>query len=260
MANPVVSVIVPLHNHENWIEECLYALAAQDYRPLRVVVVDDGSTDGGRQVVLSLLEDLYMTGADPARIARGVLRGTDIPLLTLGFDQARGPAFARNRGIEAAFEQTDIFGFCDSDDLYHPSKVSLSVRRFLAAPEVGLVYSDYDTFRADGLRLRQFKPAFDREYLERECIINCDSLVRKSVFERVGGFEETLRVAEDYDLWLRATEVFPASHVAESLVSVRIGPHSSTDTVPNEVWVENSRRVMARMHERKGKRLCPVST
>jgi glycosyltransferase involved in cell wall biosynthesis len=160
-ATPVaVTVIVPLHNHVDFIDECLDSLVAQDY-PIQIVVVDDGSTDGSLDRVLRRLSGIvYPEQQDEPWVCKGLIgSGTPLPLMACRFKEARGPSFARNWGIRVAWEATDVFGFLDSDDTYAPNKVSRSLDIIQRDPEViGAVYSDFDTFRS-----RTARPGVSRQ-------------------------------------------------------------------------------------------------
>lgn len=243
-----VAAVVPVHDHERWVADAVRSVAAQDHRPLRLVVVDDGSTDGSLDRVLSLMDQYASAGRGPV-VARG--RVGDVPTTVLRYEQAAGPAAARNRGMEAEWAWADAFALLDSDDAYAPSKVSRSVARLAASPDVGAVYSDYDTVTDDGTVVRQYKEPFCRRRLLQECIVNCDSVVRKSALEAVGVFDESLRTCEDYDLWLRLSERYLLSHLAEPLVTIRVGPHSSSATVPTETWRRCHARVFEKLRERR---------
>jgi glycosyltransferase involved in cell wall biosynthesis len=155
-------------------------------------------------------------------------------------ERARGPAAARNAGIQAA-PGADIYALCDSDDLYLPGKIEQSLR--LMAPGVGLVYSDYETLSPEGLVLRQWKEPFCRRRLAQECLPNSDSLFLGEAL-RANLFDEGMRVCEDYHVWARLSARYMVRHLAEPLVRIRTGPHSSTSTVSREEWLRCHARVM----------------
>jgi glycosyltransferase involved in cell wall biosynthesis len=100
-----VSVIVPLYNKAAWIERCLDSIARQSYRDFEVIVVDDGSTDGGERKI-------------PARAGNGSVR--------LIQQANAGPGAARNRGVREA--QGDLIAMLDADDAWHPEYLTESVR------------------------------------------------------------------------------------------------------------------------------------
>ena len=251
---PVVTAVIPVHNHQEWIGGAIESITHQDYPAdkLRIVVIDDGSTDN------SILVVRLVMGRNISRLlpsgeleTKGVTQHRNIPLIMLSRPEPGGPSAARNLGLSVGWDGTDIFALLDSDDEYQPLKIRRSVDPFLLSNKIGVVYSDYDTLRSDGLRVREFKEPFSRERLVQECIINCNSLVSREAFEACGVFDETLRVAEDFDLWLRISERFVCHHLAESLVTIRVGDHSSTTNVPSETW----RRCHARVFEKCIKRL-----
>lgn len=246
---PMVTVVCPSHNHAHWINDALISIARQDYPRKQIVVVDDGSSDGSPQHIVNNLRAAAQT--ETGGIV-GYYRETDTKLMLLAHTQARGPSFARNVGIKAAWAATDLFCFLDSDDIYEQGKITKSVDKWLASPDlVGVVYSDFDTFNPiTGLRLRQFKEPYDRILLTQECIINCDSLVSKKALETCGFFDEQLRTVEDMDLWLRITERFLAIHIPESLVRIRVGNHSSSAQISTENWQRNYSYVMQKLQAR----------
>lgn len=246
-----VTAVIPVHNHARWVLGAVRSVARQAVRPLRVVVVDDGSSDGSADAVLAALTEVRRAEGAVPSAARGRLRGSDVEVMLCGLPEARGPSFARNWGIRAAWDDTEFFALLDSDDFYLPGKIE-SALAALRDPHVGAVYSDYDTLRPDGLRLRQYKEPFSRGRLLQECVVNCDSVVRRAALESVGLFDEGLRVCEDYDLWLRLSEKYLIHHVPESQVVIRVGPHSSTAQVRGPVWQDCHRRVFEKLRGRLG--------
>jgi glycosyltransferase involved in cell wall biosynthesis len=250
-AAPLVSCVVPCHNHAGWVCGAIDSLARQDYPNKRIVVVDDGSTDGSWELVRGYLEDrASQEFPDGVRQFYGYWKDTGVPAALLSLPKANGPALARNMGIKVAWEGTDLFAFLDSDDWYEPDKVSLSVREWLKAPDqIAVIYSDYDTVNPSGLRSRVYKEPYGRERLYSECLVNCDSLVSKKAFAECGLFDETLRVAEDYDRWLSFSKRFMLVHIPRSLVCLRVGQHSSTSTVTKTVWEDCYRRVMQKAQQ-----------
>lgn len=252
MRLPLVTAVIPTHNHEHWVCDAVKSVANQDYPRKRIVVVDDGSTDKSTEAVLSILHSVQ-TPPEQGDVWSAWGRVGSTITMVQRLPVAHGPSFARNLGIAVAKDETDVFAFLDSDDIYEPGKISKSVRVLLTAPDhIGVVYSDYDTLRPDGLRLRQYKEPYSRERLLQECIVNCDSLVTRKALEQCGTFDESLRVCEDFDLWLRISEKFMFSHIPESLVTIRVGQHSSTSQVANATWTSCYNRVFEKLKQRNG--------
>lgn len=247
MTLPLVTAVIPCHNHAHWVCDAIDSVANQDYTKKRIVVVDDGSTDSS---AMAIIHRITRYNRLDERSVSGLWKDK-CEVLFIQLDKANGPSYARNVGMHSAWDETDLFAFLDSDDLYEQGKITKSVQRFLDAPgHVGAVYSDYDTLSASGLRIRQYKEPFSREGLLRECIVNCDSLVSKKAIQECGGFSPSLRVCEDLDLWLRISEKYMISHIAESLVTIRVGEHSSTSQVPSETWKRCYNRCFEKARER----------
>lgn len=248
MSEPIVTTVIPLHNHDKWVIDSITSVASQDYNPSasRIVVVDDGSKDNSLDAVKSILEAGTVKKIHESNGFvqwYGKVKRYDTPLILAHFDDGHGPSFARNVGMKISWEGTDIFAFLDSDDMYCQGKISKSVEKFVTYPKIAVVYSDYDTLNSNGLHLRQYKEPYSRKRLLEECIVNCDSLISKESIEKVGMFDESMRVCEDYQLWVRLSEHYMMMHIPESLVTIRVGEHSSSNQISKEVWNECYRKV-----------------
>ena len=177
--NPLVSVVIPVFNGERFLREAIQSVLAQQYSPIEIIVVDDGSTDNTATVARSLPETVRY------------LHQTN-----------QGPAAARNRGIEQA--QGSLIAFADADDLWPPAKLEQQLPYLIKDPKIDIVLGRIQQVllseTVDGpTRAQQFaEPAFS---------VNLGSaVIRKSVFERVGLFDETMRYSEDVDWFMRARE------------------------------------------------------
>jgi glycosyltransferase involved in cell wall biosynthesis len=168
--DPLVSVVIPVFNGEAFLREAVQSVLAQKYSPVEIIVVDDGSTDGTENVARSFPETVrYMRQSN------------------------KGPAAARNRGIEHA--QGSLIAFADADDLWPEGKLELQLPYLLPDPAIEIVMG-----RIQQVRLSKMvdEPTFS---------VNLGSaVIRKSVFERVGLFDETMRYSEDVDWFMRARE------------------------------------------------------
>jgi len=205
MITPLVSVIIPTFNRADWLAESIGSVLEQTYPHLELIVVDDGSTDHTSEVVQGFGNALtYRCGAH------------------------RGVSAARNRGVQAS--QGSLIAFLDSDDMWRPGKVAVQVALLQQQPEVEVCYTDEIWIR-HGVRVnpkqihqkytgRLFEPSLPR------CIISPSSIMlRRSLWERLGGFDERLPACEDYDLWLRMTVRVPVTLIPEPLI-VKRGGHA----------------------------------
>jgi glycosyltransferase involved in cell wall biosynthesis len=171
---PLVSVVIPVFNGERFLREAVESVLAQKYSPLEIIMVDDGSTDGTADVARSLPETVRY------------LHQTN-----------QGPAAARNRGIEHA--QGSLIAFADADDLWPEDKLALQLPYLMRDPAAEIVMGRIQQVLLSETGAENFaEPAFS---------VNLGSaIIRKSVFERVGLFDETMRYSEDVDWFMRARE------------------------------------------------------
>lgn len=249
---PLVTVVLANHNYGHWLLDAIDSAAHQDYPNKQIVVVDDGSTDGSAERVLSHMENPTNDDWSGDNGFRGLVKDTAVPITLLHYSKASGPSSARNQAFRVAWNETDYFAILDADDSFKPGKLSKSVAKLQDDPEnIGAVYSDYDVLNeANGTLLREFKFPFDRAHLLRECIVHSASVINKKGLALVGGYDEILRCCEDFDLWLRLSERMIICHIPESLMVVRVGTHDSSHTVKKATWEDNYRRVMEKARAR----------
>jgi glycosyltransferase involved in cell wall biosynthesis len=203
MEAPLVSVIIPAYNAEPYIDQALAAVVGQTYRPLEVVVADDGSTDGTAR-----------------RVENWKTSGVSIRWIEAGEHSGR-PSVPRNRALQAA--RGELIAFLDADDIWAPRKLEDQVRAMQAYPDLVLVYSVLRTIGAQtivapvfGLKPWPTRAALDRNTLERANTIPCSSVMtRRALLLRLGGFDEDpqLHAVEDFDLWLRVSERGPIGFI-----------------------------------------------
>jgi len=257
MISPRVTILIPVHNDEQYISKAIDSAVAQKYQGLlQVFVVDDGSTDGSWKVVSNLFEE----GAEEKVVSDLELKSgkyKGVQLTAVKRPLAGGPSAARNTGIKLTINHTDVYAMLDSDDEFYSDKVRKCVNLMSSNSQlIGAVYADYDTHDTKtGKTIREFKEPFNRRRLVEECIVHSGSVVNKSALESVveetGYYDESMRTCEDYDLWMRISEKFIISHIPEALTLVRITNESSTATVDQKIWQQNWLRVMEKLHQRE---------
>jgi glycosyltransferase involved in cell wall biosynthesis len=199
-----VSVIIPTYNRSRIIKEAVDSVLAQDYKDVEVIVVDDGSTDNTSETLASY--------------------GDEISVL---FQDNKGVSAARNRGIAEASGQ--FVAFLDSDDLWLPQKLSTQVEFFQQTPDAFICQTE-EIWVRNGIRVnpgkRHKKPSgmIFEPSLEL-CLVSPSAvMIRRDVLDDAGGFDETLRACEDYDLWLRISCRFPV-YLIETPLIIKRGGH-----------------------------------
>jgi len=243
-----LTVIIPCHNHADMICKALDSVLNQDApsvkTQLKIVVVDDGSTDNP----LSTIKEYYEWEEEDGQ---GKLK--HVSLYFIRNDKPSGPSAARNQAAKHVWEHSDAFMMLDADDLYLPNKIQKSVDKFLEDPSrTGIVYTDAVIKNLNtGTEVHEYREPFNRQRLERECIISNTPLINKTAFGKAGGYDETMRTCEDWDLWLRITEEFVAIHIPELLHVYHVTGRNSTDVVPIEIWQQNWAKIREKMAQRQ---------
>lgn len=189
--NPLISVIIPCYNHGGYLGEAIQSVLNQTYRPLEIIVIDDGSTD------------------DTATVAGGY------PEVTLISQSNRGLAAARNRGIRES--HGELLVFLDADDRLLPEALRAGAACLAAHPECAFAYGQFRLMNEDGTsgRVIDREPASDDPYLDflrvNRIAMHATVIYRRSVFDRVGSFNTALRACEDYELYFRIARYFPVA-------------------------------------------------
>jgi glycosyltransferase involved in cell wall biosynthesis len=209
---PRVSVIIPAFNAEPYITETLDSVLAQTYPHFEVIVSDDGSTDATRERVAAY-------GSRVKYVYRQNSGGVSAP---------------RNAGVRAA--SGSLLAFIDADDLMAPGRIAAEVRCFARHPDVGLVFSDYAEFGPDKIQPLGHFPTCPRlsrvlaqapvradsvvldsatatELLLTENFGSSSPMVRRRVFDLVGGYDESTMSSEDFDFQYRVAAACPVGIV-----------------------------------------------
>ena len=249
MHEETITVIIPNHNYGKWAEDAIDSVLNNYMEGVSVCFIDDGSTDDSARKVYDLINEKYDNTLNQIPAISGRYKDTPMKISLIAKNEASGPSTARNIGIKHSINNTKYFMFLDCDDIYFNGKIQKSyeiIKKY--EPIVGCVYSDYINFHIDdNINIPMHKEPFSKNRLLEECIIPPHSLVPKYVFEKIGLFDEEMRVAEDYDLWLRMSKYFIGYHIAEPLVKMRVGPYNSTNTVPKEIWIKNWHRIQEKL-------------
>lgn len=222
---PHVVVVVPVRDRAAMVREAIASVSAQTYRDFALVVVDDGSCD------------------DSAEVAESALRGAPAGS-RLVRRPASGVAAARNAGV-AAIDSAWI-AFLDSDDLWLPAKLAAQTTWLAAHPayriaQCGERWLDHGRHRNP----RQWHRK--EEWLFPRCLARClvspsAVIIRRDLYDDLGGFDTSFTVCEDYELWLRIALREPVGLVPESLV-VKRGGHP--DQLSRSTWGLDRYRVAA---------------
>lgn len=196
--SPLVSVIIPSFNSAHYLADAVNSAFAQTYPAVECIVVDDGSTDRTEEVLNELL-------------ARH-------PRLRIARKANGGPSSARNVGLRLC--SGSLVAFLDADDVFLPDKIERQAAFLERHPAVGLVYSDYLLVSKELKPFAVFAAEMPRRVqpLDSFCYRNwfnpVVTLIRRSVIDAVGEFDEAIAVAEDWDYWIRCAKVTRMAYLA----------------------------------------------
>jgi len=201
-----VSVIIPTYNRAQKVLRAVSSVFNQTYNRFEVIVVDDGSSD-------ETSEALGRYGNK---------------IILIRHPENRGVSAARNSGIRAA--RCPLIAFLDSDDYWLPEKLEIQIGFFRDNPDA-VACQPQEIWVRNGVRVnpwkKHIKPSGDifKRSLKL-CVVSPSAvMIRRTVFNEVGLFDEDFPVCEDYDLWLRISRKYPV-HLINKFLLIKEGGHS----------------------------------
>jgi len=210
---PEIDVVIPAFGRPELLSQAIESVLTQSYPHFNLFIVDDAT-------------------AEPLKNCIAI---QDTRIHWLRFEKNSGPAAARNAGVAAG--KAAYVAFLDSDDLWHAEKLARQAAHLGENRQARWVHN-YEIW------LRNEKPARQKaehrkqagQFLERafeQCLISASAaLIEREFFESAGGFTETFRVAEDFELWLRLLKNAPIEYINEPLTIKRAGTWSQLSSVP----------------------------
>jgi glycosyltransferase involved in cell wall biosynthesis len=196
--NPFISVIIPTYNRLELLKQTVDSVRTQTFRDFELIVVNDGSTDGTGQWLETQ------------------------PDLKPVYQANRGIASSRNAG--AGIARGQWFAFLDHDDLWAPDKLEIQARFVRQEPQVALVAARHvrlgtsvaATRRENWIKGDLFVKAFSESFIHTSSV-----MIRRDVFEQIGGFPTQYRFADEFDVWLKIAARYPIAYVDDPLVFIR---------------------------------------
>ena len=225
----LVSVIIPTYNRPDYLREAVDSVFAQTYPWVEILIIDDGSADGGA-VTKSALKPYLSTDSSSSRL----------PKVTYLYQKNGGLVSAVNRGL--ALARGEYIQRLDDDDRLLPEKIARSVNVFQACPAVGLVATGYYHIDAAGRRIRTRSPRRCPDSgrlfnMLMGCISACAGvMVRSLVHQKVGVYRDIK--AQDYEMWVRIAKEFKVETINLPLAEYRQHPGSSINIKDNRAKME----------------------
>ena len=251
MKNPKVSVVIPAYNHEKYVGEAIQSVLDQTFQDFELIIINDGSTDNTEAEILKFKDDRirYYT------------------------QENRGLSPTLNRGIELA--QGEFFNFLPSDDVFLPEKLATQLKAFEEPKEIGVVFSYHLVVDGEGKEVKDdpivdwFTVPFETKeeifpaLFERDFLSAPTALVKMECFKKVGLFDESLKTAQDYDMWMRILKYYELRLIKRPLLRLRwhganltYRPTPETETERAKVLLKayknlNIEDIFPSLHQRK---------
>jgi glycosyltransferase involved in cell wall biosynthesis len=209
VGDPLVSVVIPTHNRMHYLPDTVKSVCEQSYVNWELIIVDDGSTDGTADYLCEL-------------------KRRDKRISAVFHSRCANPSRLRNAGIARA--RGDYLTFLDSDDVWMPNKLTEQVSRVRHDPHCRWSYTDAMSIDDHGEEIavdlsRTWKQPsgwiLDQLISADAAIALPTVLAERNLVLDVGGFDESVRLCEDYDLWFQFASRSPVLFVPEMLTKVR---------------------------------------
>jgi glycosyltransferase involved in cell wall biosynthesis len=204
-----ISVVITSFNQKLYLQEAIESVLNQTLEPYEIIICDDASTDGSREVI-ECYEQRY------PGLVKVVLQRKNI-----------GISGNRSSGIERA--EGDLVSWLDGDDRFKPRKLELELKTFLRDPGVRWVYSQVEVVNENGkkLRLRYDEPP--EGYIFNDVVKMLgraprNQLVNMQALSRIGFWKEDMCLYEDFELCLRLAKSYKTAYCPQPLVEYRIHP------------------------------------
>lgn len=214
---PLVSVVIPVFNGSNFLREAIDSVLSQTYANIEILVINDGSKDENKT------EKIALSYGDR---------------ITYISKENGGVSSALNLGINKM--QGDFFSWLSHDDVFFPSKTEDQINYFLNNINARIIFSDVQLVDSIGNNLARdvgikenARLNFFYQLLSFYPINGCTTLIHKSVFNEIGGFNGDLSTTQDYDIWFRIAKKYSFDYFDIKVLKSRI--HDEQNSVTNSV-------------------------
>lgn len=203
MSNPKITVLMPVFNCEKYLRDAIESILNQTFADFELLIINDGSTDSTFDIIASYKDDR---------------------IKVIHNERNLGISVSRNRGIQGA--HSGLIAIMDADDKSRPERLERQYAYFKTHPECSFLGSHYVVIDDEGVeRSLGRSPLYHESILFHLCFGNClahsSMMFVKDAITALGGYDETLSFAEDYDLWARAMPRYKFAVIPQPLILYR---------------------------------------
>ncbi len=227
---PLVSIVIPVYNCESYLSEAIDSVLSQDYPRIELIVLDDGSTDASRSVMESYPESAFIRESH-ANMGQSAT-------LNKGWAMAKG----------------DILSYLSADDALLPDAIAEAVAQLKANPDAVMVYGDYQLMDSGSNTTKHvIAPDFSYREMVRDIVVQPGPGVffRRECFDKLGGWDVSLRQTPDYEYWLRLALLGRFLHIPLELARFRVHEASQSFHSPTIEKSDEVIHVLERYFERE---------
>jgi glycosyltransferase involved in cell wall biosynthesis len=230
--SPAVSVVTAARNYGHFLADALRSVQRQTFSDWECVVVDDGSIDNTVAAVRPFLSDHRFR-----------------------FIRSDSAGLARAKNLALNMSRASLLAPLDADDAWLPTKLERQVRLMRAEPKLGVVFARRFLMNEAGAILPTPRLHFTRGMILNDVLLDnfvcySSTMLRREALERLGGFDNQLDLAVDYDLWLRIARLYPFDFIDEILVKYRTGHENLSTRLADRITIVLS--TLRRTLERRG--------
>lgn len=207
---------MPTFNSAKTVSSSIDSIFGQDYPSFELIIIDDGSTDE----TISILEEYEKKYSD---------------CITILSQSNKGPAAARNAGI--AIAKGAYIAFLDSDDIWHPSKLSVQLKALSDRPEAGLCHTGARHIDHEGVVFKEapVDMTYDGEcfhnMIQLNGIVTSATLIHRHVIDNCGTFDDSFFTRSDWEYWIRVSHAYPFVAVPDLLIDYRVHPGNISNNI-----------------------------
>jgi len=223
---PLVSIITPVYNREDFIEETILSVLGQDYPNIEYIVIDDGSTDKSLEIIKKYKNKLIWKT-----------------------QKNQGEAKTVNRGFKMA--KGEFVSILSSDDTLMPNTVSSIHDFFVNHPDIAIVYPDWRMIDSGSRKIKNVKTP-NYSYLDmlrwHACFPGAGTFIKKEIIQKLKGRDPQFKYVGDYDFWLRAGLVGKFARIPKVLANYRVHDNSATVNLKGRQMAQEHIRVINKIY------------